>query len=96
MLILGLDAGRSTLDDFGEDGGMHGCMRCASGIVSRGICVRHPLEVQTDSGTGSRGLGEPGTTELAITCKSGIRYNGIGYNGIRHNEVSSKQESGIT
>ena len=34
---------------------MHGCMRCASGIVSRGICVRHPLEVQTDSGTGSRG-----------------------------------------
>ena len=42
------------------------------------------------------GLGEPGTTELGITCKSGIRYNGIGYNGIRHNEVSSKQESGIT
>ena len=43
-----------------------------------------------------KGLGEPGTTELGITCKSGIRYNGIGYNGIRHNEVSSKQESGIT
>ena len=42
-----------------------------------------------------RGLGEPGTTELGITFKSGIRYNGIGYNGIRHNEVSSKQESGI-
>ena len=41
------------------------------------------------------GLGEPGTTELGITCKSGIRYNGIGYNRIRHNEVSSKQESGI-
>ena len=44
----------------------------------------------------ANGLGEPGTTELGITCKSGIRYNGIGYNGIRHNEVSSKQESGIT
>ena len=42
------------------------------------------------------GLGEPGTMEFGITCKSGIRYKGIGYNGIRHNEVSSKQESGIT